>query len=107
MWTTGRYTRTYTVLHARVFYLCDHRLLTCTPLHTPQSPGGTTPLCHHIREVVKQIRRMEPVLRQRGHKAVVVIASDGEASDGNVANELKQLTVSDGTGVYTCNDTCE
>ena len=46
------------------------------------SPGGGTPLCRHINEVIAQIRVMEPHLRANGQRAVVVIATDGESSDG-------------------------
>jgi hypothetical protein len=41
------------------------------------SPNGGTPLCRHIREVIASIREMEPILRSRGQKACVVIATDG------------------------------
>lgn len=40
-----------------------------------RAPGGGTPLCRHIREVVAKIREMEPQLRANCHKAVVVIAT--------------------------------
>ena len=36
---------------------------------------------------------MAHMLRHNGQQAVVVIASDGEASDGNVADQLKPLQV--------------
>ena len=55
------------------------------------SPGGTTPLCRHIREITANIKSMEPQLRANGHKAVLVIATDGEASDGDVAAALAPL----------------
>lgn len=55
------------------------------------SPGGATPLCRHIREVTAQIRAMESTLRANGHKAVLVIATDGEASDGDVSQALAPL----------------
>eukprot|EP01006_Ploeotia_vitrea_P046618 TRINITY_DN67042_c0_g1_i2.p1 TRINITY_DN67042_c0_g1~~TRINITY_DN67042_c0_g1_i2.p1 ORF type:complete len:330 (-),score=14.24 TRINITY_DN67042_c0_g1_i2:109-1098(-) len=54
-------------------------------------PSGTTPLCRHINEVVAQIRNMESQLRANGHKAAVIICTDGEASDGDVAAALKPL----------------
>lgn len=56
-----------------------------------RSPGGGTPLCHHIREVVQRIREIEPQLRANGHKAVVVIATDGESSDGNIVDAMRPL----------------
>ncbi len=50
-----------------------------------------TPLCRHIREVIDQIRYYEPVLRVHGQKACVIIATDGESSDGDVASAMKPL----------------
>lgn len=58
-----------------------------------QSPGGGTPLCAQIRAVVTQVQEMAPYLLQNGQKAVVVIASDGESSDGDVAAALRPLAV--------------
>ena len=55
------------------------------------SPGGATPLCRHIREVTMQIQAMESTLRANGHKAVLVICTDGESSDGNVSVALAAL----------------
>ncbi|CAE7570993.1 unnamed protein product, partial [Symbiodinium microadriaticum] len=55
------------------------------------SPGGMTPLCGHIREIVHHIRTIAPSLQHHQQRAVVVIASDGEASDGDVAAELRHL----------------
>ncbi len=57
-----------------------------------ESPAGPTPLCAHITAVVQNIESMEDELRANGQKAVVVIATDGESSDGNVAEALKPLT---------------
>ena len=56
-----------------------------------ESPGGGTPLCRHINEVIAQIRVMEPHLRANGQRAVVVIATDGESSDGDIAAAMKPL----------------
>lgn len=61
---------------------------------TLQSPSGGTPLCAQIREVVAQVQEMAPALRNNGQRAVVVIASDGESSDGDVAAALRPLSVS-------------
>ena len=55
------------------------------------APSGGTPLCRHISEIVAQIRGMEHSLRANGHKAVIVIATDGESSDGDVAAALRPL----------------
>lgn len=56
-----------------------------------QPPGGGTPLCRHIREVIGQITAMAPALRAQAQKAVVVIATDGESSDGDIAAAMRPL----------------
>jgi hypothetical protein len=56
-----------------------------------QSPCGSTPLCSHIREVIAQIRPMEAQLRANGQKACVIIATDGESSDGDFATAMQPL----------------
>lgn len=56
-----------------------------------QSPSGSTPLCRHISEVVEQIKDLAPQLRANSQKAVLVIATDGEASDGDIINAMKPL----------------
>lgn len=55
------------------------------------SPGGGTPLCKHVREVIEKIRPMEDQLRANGQKVCVVIASDGESTDGNIAEAMRPL----------------
>ena len=57
-----------------------------------ENPAGPTPLCTHITAVVKSIASIERELRANNQKAVVVIATDGESSDGNVAEALRPLT---------------
>jgi hypothetical protein len=57
-----------------------------------ENPAGPTPLCTHIAGVVACIASVEKELRAAGQKAVVVIATDGESSDGNVAEALRPLT---------------
>ena len=59
-------------------------------------PRGGTPLCRHITEVIEKIKAMEQQLRASRQLACVVIACDGESSDGDVATAmapLKQLPV--------------
>ena len=56
-----------------------------------QSPGGGTPLCRHIREVIESIRPMEAQLRAAGQKACVIIATDGESSDGDIISAMQPL----------------
>lgn len=65
----------------------DSSLLTVLSPHT----GGGTPMCGHITQVVEQVRVMEPVLRANAQKAVVIIITDGEASDGDVMQALRPL----------------
>jgi chloramphenicol 3-O-phosphotransferase len=56
-----------------------------------ESPAGQTPLCHHIGEVIEQIKAQEDELRATGRKACVVIATDGESTDGNLADAMRPL----------------
>jgi len=55
------------------------------------SPLGRTPLCARVREVIRDIRARESQLRAAGTRALVVIASDGEPSDGSVEEALRPL----------------
>lgn len=55
------------------------------------TPTGRTPLCAQIRAVVAEIQRGAPALRASGQRAVMVIASDGAATDGDVARALQPL----------------
>lgn len=54
-------------------------------------PGGGTPLCHHVNQVVEQITAIAPELRAAGKKASLIICSDGEASDGDITAALRPL----------------
>jgi len=54
-------------------------------------PTGRTPLCAQIRAVTRQIQQRASELRATGTKACVVIASDGEATDGDIAAALRPL----------------
>ncbi|KAJ1392930.1 hypothetical protein B484DRAFT_459366 [Ochromonadaceae sp. CCMP2298] len=55
------------------------------------SPNGGTPLCKHIREVIMEVREVEHELRSKGQKAALIIATDGQSSDGNVAEAMRPL----------------
>jgi hypothetical protein len=55
------------------------------------SPNGGTPLCRHINEIVAKIRSMEQFLRSNGQVACVNIFTDGQSSDGNVAQAMAPL----------------
>lgn len=54
-------------------------------------PNGGTPLCYHIREVTAQITAVAASLRASGQRACVIIATDGESSDGDLAAALRPL----------------
>ena len=53
---------------------------------------GTTPLCKQVNEVIEDIRAKEEQLRRDGKLAVVIISSDGEATDGDVMRSLQPLS---------------
>ena len=55
------------------------------------SPDGGTPLCRHIQEIISQIKPREQELRSKGQKACVVIMTDGQSSDGNIAKAMEPL----------------
>jgi hypothetical protein len=55
------------------------------------SPSGGTPLCAHVAAVEQKIRAAESALRASGQVAVVVLATDGESSDGDVVAALRKL----------------
>lgn len=56
-----------------------------------ESPSGGTPLCRHISEVINKIESIKHVLRQNNQKACVIIATDGDSSDGDVLNAMRRL----------------
>jgi hypothetical protein len=55
------------------------------------SPGGSTPLCKHVGEIVAKIRQLAPALRAANQRACVAIYSDGEATDGDLVEAMKPL----------------
>ena len=64
-------------------------------IDAPPIRGGT-PLCRHISEVIQKIKAMEQQLNANRQRACLIIASNGESSDGDVAAAmapLKQLPV--------------
>lgn len=56
-----------------------------------EGPRGGTPLCRHIREVIEKVKAMEHQLRSNRQLACVIIATDGESSDGDVAQAMTPL----------------
>jgi hypothetical protein len=55
------------------------------------SPGGGTPLCAHVIQIIQDIRCIENDLRQNRQKVVVIIATDGKSSDGDMAAAMRPL----------------
>merc|ERR1712137_251062 len=58
---------------------------------TSTSPTGRTPLCEQIRQVIEHIKSIAPQLRAVNQRCVLVIASDGAATDGDIAAAMKPL----------------
>lgn len=54
-------------------------------------PTGRTPLCAQIRAVTARVKAQEATLRANGQRVVVVIASDGAATDGNIEEAMRPL----------------
>jgi len=54
-------------------------------------PSGLTPMCKQIAGVVERVRAMAPALTSRGKRALLVIVTDGESTDGSPADVLKAL----------------
>ena len=68
-----------------------HREAAAVAAVVASAPTGRTPLCRAVGEVVGEVRACAPALAARGQRALVVIASDGEASDGDVLRALAPL----------------
>ena len=58
--------------------------LTTQPIHL-------TPLCRHMKEIIQEVEKMAPELKATGRKVKIIIATDGEASDGDLAETMKPL----------------
>lgn len=56
-----------------------------------ESPSGQTPLCWHIRDVIKHIEPIASKLRLAGQKIAIIIATDGEPTDGDLVETLRPL----------------
>ena len=54
-------------------------------------PGGQTPICAQIHEVVKKIKSIDDQLRANNQRAAVIIATDGISTDGDVADAMRPL----------------
>lgn len=55
------------------------------------SPTGRTPLCQQIREVTAEVSKKASQLRANGQRHVVIIASDGVSTDGDIADAMRPL----------------
>ena len=54
-------------------------------------PSGRTPLCGHLQYVHDQIVAQAGALQQHGQKAVLVIATDGVSTDGDLAEMMRRF----------------
>eukprot|EP00966_Prymnesium_polylepis_P020754 477567-Prymnesium_polylepis.1 len=54
-------------------------------------PTGRTPICQQIREVTASIAQRADALRASGQRHVVIIASDGVSTDGDIAEAMRPL----------------
>jgi hypothetical protein len=54
-------------------------------------PSGGTPLCGHINAIVAEVTAMAPKLRADNKRVKLIIATDGEASDGDLAAAMAPL----------------
>lgn len=56
-----------------------------------ESPSGQTPLCWHIRDVIKNLEPIADRLRLASQKVAIIIATDGEPTDGDLVETLRPL----------------
>lgn len=54
-------------------------------------PSGATPLCRHIAAVIESIKAMEAGLREMMQKVVIIIQTDGAATDGDLKEAMAPL----------------
>jgi len=54
-------------------------------------PSGRTPLCQQVSQVVGRVKEEEARLRTSGRKCVVLVASDGAATDGDIEQAMRPL----------------
>jgi len=55
------------------------------------SPTGRTPICQQIRDVTETIKKRAAALRAAGQRHVVIIASDGASTDGDMVEAMRPL----------------
>lgn len=56
-----------------------------------QSPSGCTCICKEIRDIIRNIKIDAPTIRSHGQKVKIVIMTDGEATDGDLADAMRPL----------------
>ena len=54
-------------------------------------PRGETPICKKVREVIAKMKEIEGSLRDANLIALLIILSDGPATDGDLVSEMKPL----------------
>ena len=54
-------------------------------------PLMKTPLCEAVRKILADLQVVGPALKAAGKTACIIVASDGESSDGDVARALAPL----------------
>lgn len=60
-------------------------------LQLSAEPSGQTPLCAQLSDVITQVRNMSDQLRMINKIAVMIIMTDGGATDGDIVDILKPL----------------
>lgn len=69
----------------------DHHNVELLRRSLASHPSGGTPLCAHIQSIASDLRRRRATLDQRGQRCVVLIATDGCSTDGDLSRALKPL----------------
>lgn len=54
-------------------------------------PVTETPLCAQMEQIVAEIETFSPLLVQQRKQATIIVATDGEPSDGDLGEVLKKL----------------
>ena len=55
------------------------------------TPLEETPLCSQVSQIISEIEIFSPMLIQQNKRATIIIATDGEPSDGDLGQLLTQL----------------
>ena len=75
------------VLHCSVFYSSSSPPLSVLTVYV---------ICYilykrHVQEITAKIKSLEPFLKQSGQMACINIMTDGQSSDGNLAQQMAEL----------------